>query len=86
MKIVLTQEAEKAFRKLPSPIQKKVKKQFFLLEQDFFYPSLHTKKMSGMPGEWEIRIDCHYRASFRKDGDIVTIDALGPHDIGLGKK
>lgn len=42
--------------------------------------------MSGVPTEWEIRIDRHHRACFRKDGDLLTIDALGPHDTGLGKK
>lgn len=42
--------------------------------------------MSGIPNEWEIRIDRHHRACFRKDGDVLTIDALGPHDAGLGKK
>ncbi len=65
MKIVFSQEAERAFLKLAAPIQ---------------------KKMSGIPNEWEIRIDRHYRASFRKEGDMVTIDSLGPHDTGLGKK
>lgn len=86
MKIIFSREAERAFLKLADPIQKKVKKQFLLLEQDFFYPSLYTKKMAGIPDEWEIRIDRHYRACFRKDGNILTIDALGPHDTGLGKK
>ncbi|OGG13728.1 hypothetical protein A2875_04075 [Candidatus Gottesmanbacteria bacterium RIFCSPHIGHO2_01_FULL_46_14] len=86
MKIVFSQEAERVFLKLAAPIQKKVKKQFLLLDQDFFYPSLYTKKMSGIPNEWEIRIDRHYRASFRKEGDEITIDSLGPHDTGLGKK
>lgn len=86
MKIIFSHDAEKSFLKLPSSIQKKVKKQFLFLERDFFYPSLYTKKMASIPGEWEIRIDWHYRACFRKDGDIVTIDALGPHDAGLGKK
>lgn len=86
MKIIFVQEAERAFLKLPASIQKKVKKQFLLLDQYFFYPSLHTKKMTGLPGEWEIRIDRQYRACFRKDGDTITVDALGPHDTGLGKK
>lgn len=86
MKIIFSHDAEKAFLKLPSSIQKKVKKQFLFLERDFFYPSLYTKKMAGIPNEWEIRIDRHHRACFRKDGDTLIIDALGPHDEGLGKK
>jgi mRNA-degrading endonuclease RelE of RelBE toxin-antitoxin system len=85
MKILLTAQAEKTFLRLPAQIQKKIKKQFLLLEQDFFYPSLHTKKM-GAADQWEIRIDRHYRAAFRKDDDTIIIDTLGPHDEGLGKK
>ncbi|MDP1722358.1 MAG: hypothetical protein Q8L37_04045 [Candidatus Gottesmanbacteria bacterium] len=34
----------------------------------------------------KLPLDRHHRASFRKDGDTLTIDALGPHDAGLGKK
>ena len=86
MKIRLSAPAEKAWQKLPLNIRKKAEKQLRFLIVDIFHSSLRTKKLSGRAGVWEARIDYHYRMTFQKEGDMIIIRAIGPHDTGLGKK
>lgn len=85
MNILFTRKFKKAYDKLPQHLKTKTKKSIELLKEDFFYPSLHTKKMEGV-GCWEARIDRSYRFTFEKTEDTLTLRTVGPHDEGLGKK
>lgn len=81
-----TENFIKRYEKLPAALQKKVDKQIAFLIQDFYYPSLHTKKLGNGNDWWEFRIDYHYRISGKKIDDTIVLHAVGPHDTGLGKK
>lgn len=85
MSIKFTKNAEKDYRKLPFPIQKKADKQFVFLMTDCRHPSLRTKRM-GTEGKFEARVDLHYRFTFSIDGGNMYILTIGMHDEGLGKK
>jgi len=71
---------EKYYKKLPLDIQKKVDKQVTILSSDFHHPSLHTKKIKGSSGIWEMRIDKSYRLTFEIIGDTIFLRAAGNHD------
>jgi len=75
----------KNLKKLAKNIQDKTDKQLKNLSEDFYYPSLNTKKMGG-ENRWEIRINKHYRLTFEKINDEIILRTVGPHDVGLGIK
>lgn len=85
MILVVSPQARKQIKKLPSNIQKKTKKQFYLLLSNYRHPSLRTSKMSSK-NTYEARIDLHYRFRFMIEEDKVYILTAGMHDFGLGKK
>ncbi len=86
MQVGKTDNFVRQYQKLPKSIQKKIDKQIQLLMQDFYYPSLNTKKLQLNIDWWEFRVDYHYRMVGRKiDGQII-LHSVGPHDEGLGKK
>ncbi|MBW1698656.1 MAG: type II toxin-antitoxin system RelE/ParE family toxin [Deltaproteobacteria bacterium] len=64
MKIKAYKRFLKAYRSLPENVQRKIDKQIALLSKDFRNPSLHSKKIKGSEGIWEIRIDIHHRLTF----------------------
>ena len=86
MKIGQTKNFEKQFRELPLNIRKKVVKQTRFLIQDFFHPSLHTKRHGFGKDWWEFRVDWHYRMIGKKINDHLILHSVGMHDVGLGKK
>ena len=85
MKIFTTKKFKKSYDKLPQNLKTKTKKSLEFLKKDFFYPSLHTKKMEGI-NLWEARIDKSYRFTFEKSEEAITLRTIGQHDEGLGKK
>ena len=86
MRIAKTKNFLKTYQKLPKFLQKKVDKQIRLLEKNFYYPSLRTKKLEGFEDWWEFRVDYHNRMIGKKIDDLLVLYAVGPHDRGLGKK
>ena len=86
MQIGQTKNFEKQFRKLPSDIRKKIIKQIEFITQDFFHPSLNTKRHGFGEDWWEFRIDKHYRMAGKKLDDQLILHIVGMHDVGLGKK
>ena len=76
----------KRYKKLPDSIKKQIDKQISYLEIDFFHPSLNSKKKSGFTDWWEFRVSKGYRMAGKKDGDMIILHTVGPHDAGLGKK
>ena len=71
---------QKACKVLPQNIQDKVDKQIEILEVNYLYPSLHTKKIKGTEGIWEVRIDIYYRMTFEIIGDTIYLRTVGNHD------
>ena len=80
MKIKAYKSFKKACKVLPRNIQDKVDKQIEILEVNYLYPSLHTKKIKGTEGIWEVRIDIHYRMTFEIIGDTIYLRTVGNHD------
>lgn len=82
MKIEITTQFEKLYKKLPLLIRKKAEKQidYFLL--DPFYPSLNVEKLSPKDKNyWSLRIDKKYRIIFNYlNQETVVFVAVGEHD------
>ena len=77
---------DKQFQALPKNIRAKFAKALLYFIQDQFHPSLHTKKMQGVKGVWEVRVDRSYRFTFHYEIDdegerICCFRSIGPHDI-----
>ena len=85
MNIVASKQFKKSYDKLSHQVRIKTKKAIGLLQKDFFYPSLHTKKMEGN-NFWEARIDRSYRFTFKKKEETITLRTVKQHDEGLGNK
>ncbi|XKT74480.1 MAG: hypothetical protein ACJKTH_00060 [Patescibacteria group bacterium UBA2163] len=64
MKIQLAGSAVKQFKAFPKQVQKKTRKQFGYLLEDFHHPSLNAKKYKGYEGVWQARIDKQWRFYF----------------------
>ena len=82
MEIVLTEEFERRYQKLPSAIQRKAEKQERLFRQNPFHPSLRTEKLEPKEKElWSFRVDKRYRILFRfLDRNRILFLTIGPHD------
>jgi mRNA-degrading endonuclease RelE of RelBE toxin-antitoxin system len=77
MKIRLTEEAGRQFSKLPTILQKKARKQFSNLLEDFRHPSLNIKKYQGYENLWQGRIDKGYRFYFHIiEPDYIIISII----------
>ena len=83
MKIIESAGFKKQLAKLPFPIRKKYQNKIILLAENFFHPSLHTKKKKGIKNRWEARIDYHYRFTFIKEKNTLILLTIGVHDEGL---
>jgi mRNA interferase RelE/StbE len=71
-----SQRFHKAFRALPPAIQAKALKAFKLLISDPQHPSLGVKKVKGVEGIWEGRIDRSYRFTFHYETDSASGEAI----------
>ena len=82
MEIIVTEEFEKYYRKLPREIQLRAEKQTQLFKENIFHPSLHTEKLEPKGKElWSFRVDRSYRVLFRfSNKDSVRFLVIGPHD------
>ena len=79
--VIVTDEFEKQFRKLPKPVQKKALKQESLFRENPLHSSLHTEKLNPKDRElWSFRVDKNYRILFRfLNGEAVLFLAVGHH-------
>ncbi|MBI3583105.1 MAG: hypothetical protein HY096_04040 [Nitrospinae bacterium] len=80
MKIKAYVRFERCYQDLPKSIQKKVDMQIKILANDFRHPSLHTKKIKGSEGIWEVRVDIFYRLTFEIIEDTIFLRVVGNHD------
>jgi len=61
IEVFITEEFEKRYQNLPTPIQKKAEKQEAFFRQNPFYPSLHTEKLEPKGKQvWSFCIDKRY--------------------------
>lgn len=67
--------------KLPQAIQKKVTKAVDFLRQDPRHPSLQVKKLEGAQDVYEARVDQGYRMLFTLVGRVMSLLAVGTHEI-----
>jgi len=72
---------KKAFARLPREVQVKAGKAFLLFRENPNHPSLRIKRVRGVPGVWEGRIDIRYRFTFHYEDDTVVFRNIGPHNI-----
>ncbi len=82
MRIILTEEFEARYSRLPKSIKLKAEKQQDIFRNNPFYPSLRTEKLD--PKSQQIgsfRVDKKYRVVFKiAVGDKVHFLTIGPHD------
>ena len=73
-----------AYVKLPGTIRKKVDKAIRLLADNPQHPSLRSKKIQGVRGIYEARIDRNYRMTYERLGDdVIRLRVVGKHDDAL---
>ena len=80
MKIRRTDAFLRDYRALPTEIRDRVDKQLRLLLEDFRYPSLRFKKLTGTD-KFEIRISKGYRLTLRLDKEHIELRRVGTHDV-----
>ncbi len=82
MEIIVTEEFQRHYAKLPLEIQRKAEKQTELFRKNPFYPSLHTEKLEPPKREvWSFRVDKKYRIFFRfNNPHSVRFLTIGSHD------
>ena len=80
--IILTEEFEKCYKKLPLAVKIKAEKQEKIFCKNPFHPSLHTEKLEPKSKEvWSFRVDKKYRIIFRFiDRNKSIFLTVGPHD------
>jgi hypothetical protein len=66
----------KAYEDLPHEIQGKAKQAFTLFRENRDHPSLVIKKIRGMEGVWEGRIDRQYRFTFHYEKDEASGETI----------
>ena len=81
MRYVRTERFKKAAGKLPHEIQVKAAKAFLLFKENPRHSSLGVKRIQGMQGVWEGRIDIHYRFTFHYEEGACVFRNIGPHEI-----
>ena len=79
-KVILraSKEFRRRYKKLPQHIQRKVDKQLYFLSQNPAHPSLRVHPIKDI---FEFYVDIHYRAFFRKNGNVYELLTVGTHRI-----
>lgn len=82
MEIIITNEFEKYYQRLPRDIQRKAEKQTNLFKENIFHPSLKTETLEPKSKElWSFRVDKKYRIFFRfNNRHSARFLVVGPHD------
>lgn len=78
----VTSRFRRAFHKLSQGERIQAAQALLQLRQDPMYPSLHTKKVHGLPGVYEARASRSIRIlwQYGGPGTVILID-IGPHSI-----
>lgn len=81
MTIRVSRRFIKQRKKLPPPVEKKLKRQIKRLVENREHPSLNIKKMRARDDIYEARIDYHYRMTFQINDDVLILRQVGTHQI-----
>ena len=78
MKYRRTEHFKQVYQTLPAEIREKAKKVFMLFQEDPHHPSLGVKKIQGVAGIWEGRVDRQHRFTFHfekdeKNGENIVV-------------
>ena len=85
MRFIVTKRFKDAYRDLPESLRKKTDKALRYLADNPAHPSLRLKKVQGVPGIWEARIDRSCRMTLEIRTDCYLLRNVGKHDETLGK-
>lgn len=82
MRIIVTDEFEKRFNRLPKLIREKAKKQERVFRENPYHPALNVEKLEPKNRVvWSFRVDKSYRIIFRfLDNNVALFLTIGPHD------
>jgi mRNA interferase RelE/StbE len=80
-KIQTTRPFDEDYNALPESIKDRADKQFVLLLENPYHPSLRIKKIKGHPNIWEGRVTKNYRFTFQISREIYILRRIGSHDI-----
>ena len=67
------------YRSLPASVQELADKNYALLRNDPFHPSLHLKKVGRTKQLWSVRVGEHYRALGMEQPEGVVWFWIGTH-------
>jgi len=76
MKHFATPKFWKAYESLPKSVQQVADRNYELLKENPFHPSLHFKKVGSY---WSVRVGLQYRALGIQDGDSLVWFWIGTH-------
>jgi len=83
VRFVVTKRFEAAYRDLPEALRRKTDKALRLLAENPAHPSLRLKKIQGVMGIWEARIDKSCRMTLEIRSDCYLLRNVGRHDETL---
>ncbi|MFP4487519.1 MAG: hypothetical protein ACLFOC_11210 [Campylobacterales bacterium] len=75
-----TKNFRELYKKLPTDIQKRAKKQYKLFKVDSFHPSLNFKRVHSALPIFSARINISYRAVGTLQEDTIVWFWIGDHD------
>ena len=80
---VVTENFNRSYSQLQPVLQKRVDKALRLIKENFYHPSLHTKKQQGIREKniWEARVDRKNRFLFELAGGKCYLLEVGAHKI-----
>jgi len=85
VRFIVTRRFKDAYRDLPESLRKKTDKALRYLADNPDHPSLRLKKIQGVTGIWEARIDRSCRMTLEIRTDCYLLRNVGKHDETLGK-
>ncbi len=81
MHLLRTERFKKDFRHLPPDVQARAIQTLERFASTPRHPSLHTKKMEGVPGIWELRVTDNYRVTLQWVQGAALLRRIGTHTI-----
>lgn len=61
-------------------LRQQTQKAIRLMATNLSYPSLRAKPLKAAPGSWECSINAGWRLIFKRDGNVLRLLTMGPHD------
>ena len=81
MHLFRAERFKKDFKQIPVEVQKRVAKALELFLSNPKHPSLHVKKMQGVPEVWECRVSDNYRITFQFVKEGIFLRRVGTHNV-----